>query len=41
MDSTYQLLEIVRNNQYYLYLVNEENIIEKFSDTGFACDGNM
>ena len=40
IESTYQLLAIVRNKQYWLYLVNESNMIAKLFDTGFVCDGN-
>ena len=41
MESTKQLLAIVINDQYWLYLGNESNTIAKFFDTGFSCDGNL
>ena len=33
--------EIVRNNQYWLYLVDESNMIAKLFGIGFACDGTV
>ena len=41
MESTWQSVSIMRNNQYWLYLVNESNMITKLFYTGFACDGTM
>ena len=41
MEITWQFLAIVRNNQYWLYLVNELNMIVKFFDTSFECYGDM
>ena len=41
MESTSRPVAIVRNNQYLMYLGNESNVITKFFDTGFACDGTL
>ena len=41
MGSAQRLLEIFRRKQYWLYLVNESNMITKLFDTGFACDETL
>ena len=41
MYSTYWFLEIMRNNQFWMYLGNEWNMIAKFFDTGFTCDATL
>ena len=41
MESTYQLVSFLINNQYWLYLGNESIMISRFFGTGFVCDGNL
>ena len=41
IGSAQQLLAIVRNKKYRLYLRNASTMIAKFFDTGFTCDGNL
>ena len=41
MGSVQILLAIVKNKQYWLYLVNVSNMIAKLFDIGFACNGTL
>ena len=41
MESTKQLLAIVINDQYWLYLGNESNMVANIFDTEFACDETL
>ena len=41
MEIAQLLIAIVRNNQYWLNLDNESNMITKFFDTGLTCYGNL